>query len=75
MANAQLHMVARLEQEKEDKAGLNFQLAQNFVNEQRTKLQGLEQYRIEYFRQIQKKGVLLGCKPLHSISIRGLLPN
>lgn len=64
MARSQLHMVARWEQEKEEKAAMNFQLAQKYVNEQRTKLQGLEQYRLEYFRQIHQKGSSTGLKAM-----------
>ncbi|MCY7294429.1 flagellar export protein FliJ [Alteromonas sp. a30] len=64
MANSQLHLVAQLEQEKEEKAAMNFQLAQSYVNEQRMKLQGLEQYRLDYFRQIQLKGRSEGLKAM-----------
>ena len=64
MANSQLHMVARWEQEKEEKAAMTFQLAQKYVNEQRNKLQGLEQYRLEYFRQIQQKARSTGLKAM-----------
>ncbi|UAA38165.1 flagellar export protein FliJ [Paraneptunicella aestuarii] len=56
MAKAQLVMLAQWEQEKEDKAAMDYQKAMLFVNQNRTKLQGLENYRLEYFRQIQKKG-------------------
>lgn len=56
MSNAQLVMLAQWEQEKEDKAAMDYQMAMRFVNQNRTKLQGLENYRLEYFRQIQKKG-------------------
>ena len=64
MANAQLLMLAKWEQEKEEKAARDFQLAQQFVSENRLKLQGLENYRLDYFRQIQQKGSTEGLEAL-----------
>ncbi len=64
MSNSQLQLVAKLEQEKEEKAAMNYQLAQNYVDEQRMKLQGLEQYRLEYFRNIQQKGQTEGLEAM-----------
>jgi len=56
MARSQMQMVAEWEKEKEEKAAQNFQLAQKYVDDQRARLQGLEQYRMEYFRTIQQRG-------------------
>ena len=56
MARSQMQMVSDWEKEKEEKAAQNFQLAQKYVNDQRVRLQGLEQYRTEYFRTIQNRG-------------------
>lgn len=56
MARSQMQMVAEWEKEKEEKAAQNFQLAQKYVDDQRARLQGLEQYRLEYFRKIQQRG-------------------
>ena len=56
MAEAQLKLVAKFEQDKEDQAAREFQTAQQFVNDHKQKLSGLEQYRIDYFTQIQEKG-------------------
>lgn len=56
MARSQMQMVSEWEKEKEEKAAQNFQLAQKYVDDQRARLQGLEQYRMEYFRTIQNRG-------------------
>lgn len=56
MSNAQLTAVLSWEQDKEDKAARDFQMAQQFVDQHKLKLQGLEQYRMDYMRQIQSKG-------------------
>jgi len=55
-----MQMVSDWEKEKEEKAVKNFQLAQKYVDDQRTRLQGLEQYRTEYFRTIQNRGMQEG---------------
>lgn len=60
MARSQMQMVSDWEKEKEEKAVKNFQLAQKYVDDQRTRLQGLEQYRTEYFRTIQNRGMQEG---------------
>lgn len=60
MARSQMQMVAQWEKEKEEKAAQNFQLAQKYVDDQRARLQGLEQYRMEYFRTIQQRGTQEG---------------
>lgn len=60
MARSQMQMVSDWEKEKEEKAAQNFQLAQKYVNDQRVRLQGLEQYRTEYFRTIQNRGTQEG---------------
>lgn len=56
MAIAQLKMIHRLELEKEEKMGREFQQAQNNLVENQRKLQGIEDYRLDYLRQMQKKG-------------------
>lgn len=60
MARSQMQMVAQWEKEKEEKAAQNFQLAQKYVDDQRARLQGLEQYRMDYFRTIQQRGTQEG---------------
>lgn len=62
MANAQLFMLAKWEKEKEDKAARDFQQAQLFVDQNKAKLEGLENYRLEYFRQIQQRGATEGLE-------------
>lgn len=57
MARNQLEMVARWEQEKEDKAAQMFQQAQAFVVQNQQKLDGLLQYRLDYFKKIQARGM------------------
>jgi len=51
----QLKMVAQWEQEKEDKAAIAYQQAETFVADNQLKLDGLLQYRREYFHKIQQK--------------------
>lgn len=51
----QLQMVAKWESEKEDKAASNFQQAQVWVQQNQDKLDGLLQYRLDYFKKIQEK--------------------
>ncbi len=53
---SQLKLVAQIEEEKELKAAQAFQLAQQNVVAQKQKLQNLQQYRLEYLRQIQHNG-------------------
>ena len=55
MSIAQLQMVAEWEQQKEQKLLQTFQLAQQYVQENKKKLAGLEQYRLDYLRQAQNK--------------------
>ncbi|MBU3022211.1 flagellar export protein FliJ [Aestuariibacter sp. A3R04] len=66
MASKQLILVARFEKEKEQKAAQLYQMAQQQVAQQRQKLSSLQQYRLDYLRQIQlnaKGGV--GAKAYH----------
>lgn len=52
----QLATVLRLENEKE-KAALNaYRLAQDYHQQQKTRLTSLQQYRLDYVRQIQQEG-------------------
>ncbi len=53
---SQLQLVARIELEKEQKAAQMFQMAQQNVMQQRQKLSSLQQYRLDYLRQIQNTG-------------------
>ena len=55
MSIAQLQMVAEWENQKEQKLLQTFQMAQQYVQENRKKLAGLEQYRLDYLRQAQNK--------------------
>ncbi|MDP5031721.1 MAG: flagellar export protein FliJ [Paraglaciecola sp.] len=55
MSIAQLEMVAELESNKEQKCLRDFQLAQQHVQNNKHKLTGLEQYRLDYLRQAQAK--------------------
>jgi flagellar FliJ protein len=60
MAQAQLQMVADWERQKEQKLVQDFQLAQQFYQDNKQKLAGLENYRLDYLREAQlraKKGV------------------
>lgn len=56
MADKQLKMVADWEREKEQKLGRDFQMAQQYLQQNKQKLQGLQQYRLEYLQQIQQRG-------------------
>lgn len=63
MAIKQLQMVAKLEQDKEDKLAREFQQAQQHLTENRQKLDGIEEYRMDYIRQLQSKaneGIQIG---------------
>ncbi|MFT6777525.1 MAG: flagellar FliJ protein [Paraglaciecola sp.] len=60
MAQSQLQMVADWERQKEQKLVQNFQLAQQFAQDNKQKLSGLENYRLDYLRQAQvraKQGI------------------
>ncbi|BDX07736.1 flagellar export protein FliJ [Planctobacterium marinum] len=52
----QLQMVAKWEAEKEEKAALDFQQAQAYVRQNQERLDGLMQYRLDYFKKMQEKG-------------------
>jgi len=52
----QLQLVVEVETKREQMCAKNYQLAQNNVNDNRTKLQCLEDYRLNYLKMIQKKG-------------------
>ncbi|MBC3764996.1 flagellar export protein FliJ [Neptunicella marina] len=56
MADKQLQQVLRWEQDKEDRLARDFQQAQQHWQLQRSKLSGLENYRLDYLRQLQQKG-------------------
>jgi len=63
---SQLDLVAKFELEKEQKAAQQFQLAQQHVTQQRQKLSSLQQYRLDYLRQIQATGKSgVGAKAYH----------
>ena len=51
----QLQMVAKWELEKEEKAASAYQQAQAYVTENQQRLDGLLQYRTDYFHKIQEK--------------------
>lgn len=55
MSIAQLQMVADWERKKEQKLATDFRLAQQYVQDNKRKLTGLEQYRLDYLRQAQTK--------------------
>lgn len=66
MANKQLQLVANWEKDKEDKYARDFQLAQQAVQQNQQKLAGLEQYRLDYLRQLnQKASQGLGSQHYH----------
>ena len=56
MAIQQLKMVAKLEQEKEDKLAREFQQAQAHLDQNKQKMAGIENYRTEYLQQVQNRG-------------------
>ncbi|MFT4940909.1 MAG: flagellar FliJ protein [Paraglaciecola sp.] len=58
MANNQLELVAEWEQQKEQKCIQAFQHAQQYAQDNKTKLSGLEQYRREYLQQAHNKASL-----------------
>lgn len=55
MSHSQLQLVADWERQKEQKFSLDFQVAQNYAVENKQKLSGLENYRLEYLHQAQVK--------------------
>ena len=60
MAQSQLHMIADWERQKEQKLVQDFQVAEQFAQQQKQKLSGLESYRLDYLREAQlraKQGV------------------
>ena len=56
MAQSQLQVVADWERRKEQKLVQVFQLAQQFAQDHKQKLSGLENYRLDYLRQAQQRG-------------------
>ncbi|GGF52540.1 flagellar export protein FliJ [Alteromonas lipolytica] len=52
----QLATVLKMEQDKEKAALQAFRLAEDYHQQQRAKLTSLQQYRVEYVRQIQQEG-------------------
>jgi flagellar FliJ protein len=55
MAQSQLQMVADWERQKEQKLVQVFQLAQQFAQDHKQKLTGLESYRLDYLRQAHQR--------------------
>ncbi|MGJ8678756.1 flagellar export protein FliJ [Paraglaciecola sp.] len=55
MSNSQLQLVADWERQKEQKLSQDFQVAQHYALENKQKLSGLEDYRLDYLRQAQVK--------------------
>lgn len=55
MALQQLMMVAKLEREKEDKLAREFQQAQQNLEQNKQKMQGIESYRMEYLTQMRNE--------------------
>lgn len=55
MAIKQLEMVVKLERDKEDKLVHEFQQAQQNLIQNEQKLDGIEEYRMDYVRQLQAK--------------------
>ncbi|MBD3585329.1 flagellar export protein FliJ [Salinimonas sp. HHU 13199] len=52
----QLDTVIRVERDREEKAAQAYQMAQHSLNEQRQKLSSLQQYRLDYLRNLQQNG-------------------
>ena len=61
MANAQLETVLRVETEREQRAAVNFQSAQQQLIAQQKKLSQLQQYRVDYIEGIKRDGQS-GCR-------------
>jgi flagellar FliJ protein len=55
MAQSQLQVVADWERRKEQQLIQVFQLAQQFAQDHKQKLSGLESYRLDYLRQAQQR--------------------
>lgn len=58
MALAQLQLLAKVQQEQEDKLQAQYQQALQFANQAQEKYQGLANYRTDYIRQCQQRGSL-----------------
>jgi flagellar FliJ protein len=58
MANNQLELVADWERQKEQKCIQTFQHAQQYAQDNKRKLTGLEQYRLDYLLQAHNKASL-----------------
>lgn len=56
MAAAQLQKVADWEQQKEDKCAQDFHQAQQYLQQQRMRLESIERYRLEYINSISQVG-------------------
>lgn len=52
----QLILVAEVETKREQKSAQNYQLAQKNADDNLLKLQGLEEYRLNYLKMMQEKG-------------------
>jgi len=57
MALPQLQLLAKVQREKEDKLQALFIQAQQFANNQQDKYNGLANYRTDYIRQSQQRGM------------------
>jgi len=57
MALAQLQLLAKVQREKEDKLQALYIQAQQFANNQQDKYDGLANYRTDYIRQSQQRGM------------------
>lgn len=53
---SQLNTVMRVEKDREDKAAQAYRIAQQTLTQQRQKLSSLQQYRLDYMRQLQQNG-------------------
>ncbi|MBT0584918.1 flagellar export protein FliJ [Alteromonas oceanisediminis] len=56
MSTQQLERVAQWEQDKEDRCAQDFHQAQQYLQQQRQRLENLELYRREYLGNIQQQG-------------------
>ena len=52
----QMHMLLELEQRREDQAAGNYAQVQQQVNDEKMRLEGLSQYRLDYLTQLQQRG-------------------
>ena len=52
----QMNVVLRLETDKEKNTLHAFNVAQDYYQQQKAKLTSLQQYRLDYFRQLQQEG-------------------